>query len=1075
MGADFSRVRFNPLLDYAGVELQQGRVLLDADANELVGIVDRRLRALASDVLGRATVSSTTPDAFKISVAGGTLQIARGRLYVDGLLAENHGATSDDPAKRQFDDLLAESRFADPIPYAAQPYLPNPPALPAAGRHLVYLDVWDREVTHLERPDLVESAVGVDATSRVQTVWQVRVLDEDAGAGTSCASPDADVPGWSARIAPSTGVLTTGTFDIAATDDPCELPPTGGYRGLENQLYRIEIHNPGQAGAGATFKWSRENASVGSRVASIVSGTELELQTLGRDDVLRFNSDDWVEITDDNHEYAQLPGEMRRITVVEASRRIQFTPALPAAMLPAAFPDSTLPAARNLRVRRWDQKGRVFRTNPGGNPVQVKDLDAPNSTGLIDVPGPGTTLLLENGVTVRFASAGAPGFRRGDYWVFAARTSDASVEVLDRAPPRGIHHHFARLGILDVGAGTVTDCRNPWPPEVEGHDCSCTACVTAQSHASGQFTIQDAVNQVRETGGTICLGPGQYAVAEPVRMVGARSVRIHGRGPATILVGAGGIFALQDCLAVAIENLAIVSLGRETAVSVHTAVGLSLRQLAIVVIGTDAKGSAIALQGVLAGANISENAISARIGIIANDPAAVPPTGENQGEPFLLASALRIEDNVLFCTRQAVALNGTVLHVMSTHIARNEVFGCVEVAISTLGLGAPASAMVVSANTLVVPGNGIRCGLGGAWIEGNKINHATDGRGDANDATIGIAITGGFDKNGVDQCQILSNQVSGFGSAGIEIAVPVRELIVKLNIIESCGNGIVAMAGSNTGSVSIENNLLRNIGPRQDSDTMVIGIGVARADGAAVAGNTIRGVGVQAQKPSLRAAIVTLAVLRPRVNGNDVSDVAPPGEFIGMSAGIMLRAPYTQFEVSQNHVRRDTSPEPRDPVGRWFALVAADFDRNSPISRLGKLATVRVTNDQVLVLNEARASIWAPAGGAPPARGSVLGNALTARGSEPAVDISAGDDCLFNDNRVESLFNRGSTAVRLETTFAIVHANRVRGGETSIDLTRTKVAAVLGNITTGVIAGFAPPPPTAGQPTATWDHLNLRA
>jgi hypothetical protein len=136
---------------------------------------------------------------------------------------------------------------------------------------------------------------------------------------------------------------------------------------------------------------------------------------------------------------------------------------------------------------------------------------------------------------------------------------------------------------------------------------------------------------------------------------------------------------------------------------------------------------------------------------------------------------------------------------------------------------------------------------------------------------------------------------------------------------------------------------------------------------------------------------------------------------------------------------------------------------------------LRVTNDQVLVLNEARASIFAPAGGRLPARGSVLGNALTARGSEPVVDISAGDDCLFNDNRVESLFNRGSTAVRLETTFAIVHANRVRGGEVSIDLTRTKLAAVLGNITTGVIAGFTPPPPTSGQPTATWDHLNLRA
>ena len=133
MGADFSRVRFNPLLDYAGVELEQGRVLLDADANELMAIVDRRLRALASDTLGRATVSSTTPDAFKITAAAGTLLIGKGRLYVDGLLAENHGAASADPAKRLFDDLLGEPAFADPIRYDAQPYLPNPPALPTTG------------------------------------------------------------------------------------------------------------------------------------------------------------------------------------------------------------------------------------------------------------------------------------------------------------------------------------------------------------------------------------------------------------------------------------------------------------------------------------------------------------------------------------------------------------------------------------------------------------------------------------------------------------------------------------------------------------------------------------------------------------------------------------------------------------------------------------------------------------------------------------------------------------------------------------------------------------------------------
>src|SRR6185295_4229604 len=118
MGADFSRVRLDPLLDFAGLELKQGAVLLDGDANELVAILDRRLRALAADTLGRATVASTTPEAFRIVPGGGAFTIGPGRLYVDGLLAENHGARSDDATKRRFDDLLGEPAFVDPIAYA---------------------------------------------------------------------------------------------------------------------------------------------------------------------------------------------------------------------------------------------------------------------------------------------------------------------------------------------------------------------------------------------------------------------------------------------------------------------------------------------------------------------------------------------------------------------------------------------------------------------------------------------------------------------------------------------------------------------------------------------------------------------------------------------------------------------------------------------------------------------------------------------------------------------------------------------------------------------------------------------
>lgn len=1072
MAADLSRVRLNSLLDYAGVELKQGGVVLDADANELVAVLDRRLRALASDTLGRARVSSTTPDAFKITLAGGTLQIGKGRLYVDGLLAENHGAVSADAAKRQFDSLLAERVFADPIPYTTQPYLPSPPALPTAGRHLVYLDVWNREVTHLEQPDLVESAVGVETSSRLQTVWQVRALAEEAG-NASCSSPDAELPGWSSLIAPSSGVLTTGTFEVAPVDDPCELPPTGGYRGLENQLYRIEIHNPGQAGAGATFKWSRENASVGSRVASMISASELELQSLGRDDVLRFNTGDWVEILDNVREFSQAAGELRRITVIEATKRIQFTPALPAAMLPGSFPNSTFPRDRHLRVRRWDQKGRIFRTDPSGTPVQVQDLDAAASTGAIAVPPTATTLLLEHGVTVNFASTGAKGFRAGDYWVFAARTADASVELLDRAPPRGIHHHYARLGIWDIAAGSVSDCRNPWPPQVEGHDCSCTACVTEASHASGQFTIQDAVDQVRERGGTICLGPGQYALAAPVRLTNARSVRIRGQGPATMLIGAGAAFALQDCLAIAIENLTIISLARQSAISVRTVLGLSLRQLLIAALGsTDNRAAAISLQGIVAAATISENAIMAPVAILANDPAAVEPPGDERPLEFLLTAALAIEDNLLFCQRQAVALNGIVLHLLGTRIAGNEVLGCSEIAISTLGLGAPGSSMAIRNNSLNIRGSGIACGVDGLWIEGNKLVATAPSNTDRPPPTIGIALTIGLDRNGADQCQILANQISGFALAGILIAAPVRDLIVKLNIIENCANGIVSRDDAKSGSVSIENNHLRNIGPVAGREAgTVVGIGVVRSEAVTIAGNTIRALALQAPQSSLRSGILAFGVQRARICGNELTELGPAGDFVGVSAGIMLRAPYLQFEIGNNQVQRDPLPSNLASNGAWYALVAVEPDPQNVLGRVGGFTTLRVDEARTLVFGSGRAWINAVAvagatDGAEGARGSIMGNVFNGRGPTPTVEVAATGECLFNDNRVEARLNRGRPAVLLTTQVAIVNANRVRGGEASIQLTG-RVAAVLGNITTGAII-------VPGGLQAPWDALNLR-
>src|SRR3954468_3509120 len=134
MSADVSRVRFDPLRDFAGVVLQQGRLLLDADFNEYVALLDRRLRGETGGLAsfgpepghaGVSWVARQTPDGFRVTASGGKLAIGRGRMYVDGLLAENHGR----PANG-FDPLLGERTGTADTPYDNQPYWPTPDQLP---------------------------------------------------------------------------------------------------------------------------------------------------------------------------------------------------------------------------------------------------------------------------------------------------------------------------------------------------------------------------------------------------------------------------------------------------------------------------------------------------------------------------------------------------------------------------------------------------------------------------------------------------------------------------------------------------------------------------------------------------------------------------------------------------------------------------------------------------------------------------------------------------------------------------------------------------------------------------------
>lgn len=1054
MSADLSRVRFDPFRDYAGVVLQQGRLLLDADFNEYVALLDRRLRAETTDLTsyepdpdeaGSAWVPRRTPDGFRVSATGGSLTIGRGRMYVDGLLAENHGRPP-----YAFDPLLAERIGTTDPTYQQQPYAPTPEMMagqatpPSGGPHLAYLDVWQREVTHVEAPDLVEVAVGVDTTARLQTAWQVRILPNTGGA--TCESDDDEIPGWLDVIRPSAGRLTTGTVDVDDDDDPCELPPVGGYRGIENQTYRVEIHQAGPPGT-ATFKWSRENASVAIPVVEMVSSTVLRLSSLGKDEVLGIATGNWVEILDDRYELGQKPGAVRKVTVDTAARTITFNPALPADLQPAS---ATEAAARHLRVRRWDQSG-VVRNGTGGT---ITNLDQAGSSGLITVPASASTqVVLEHGIAVSFSVATAGGgFRAGDHWTFSARTATASLELLDAAPPLGVHHHYARLGFVTFPDGE-TDCRTMWPPIATGGDCGdCTVCVTAETHSSGSLTIQDAVDQVRETGGTVCIGPGTFDVSDGVTVEDARSVRIRGQGPATILAADGTAVTVKSSLWTTIENLAVVSGAASSgAIRLEDVVVARLQDLAVVSYGSDqGRGAAVELSGIA-------------IGVTVRDDVLVAPTGigrdASRDDSGLLAAMLRIEGNVV-AGQIGIDLTGLTSFLYSCRIADNDVIAGSWGGIGATGAVAPGGALDVSGNRIGTNGAGIAVGAD-ATVDSNVVTGRPDEEPPPSIVALPplpaiVVVDGGFPAPPGD-VRITGNRVHDHPGVGIALRTPVRSLIVKQNVVSGAAAGIGVEGRGLAEHASIENNVLRDLGIRQPSGAPVAGLYLSRVYTGDVTGNEVARVATEQEDAEVHAGILVMGCVDVRVSGNDVFEIGPREDFKGIAAGILAIAPFRSLNVTENCVRfAADGPPPQD--ARWHAVLIRTPERET--IRTGTSRATVPAGDGAVVVSEQ----WAYQTPRRDESATVATNVLAGGGSAPTCLVRVRGDVVLDANQCSHVEAEDQLAVYVAADTVTASSNRVAGVEATVrlDVPENRFAAV-GNITNGgvFIFGSALPSPWA--------------
>lgn len=918
MAGDYTRFRYNPLKDTSGVQMQQGRVLLDQDWNEYVQLQDRRWRAETMDTIGRAVVPIDTPTAFELFIGGTSFSIGIGRMYVDGLLAENHGVDPADPTKRLYDPVLGELIGTAPVPYEQQPYYPVFPAFPADGKpHLVYLDVWERELTYLEDPGLIDQALAVDTGTRVQTVWQVKVLPDEPG--VDCST----LPWTVAALAPSAGRLTTAAAGVPSSTDPCIVPPNGGYRGSGNRCYRIEVHNGGPIGT-AQFKWSRDNASV----ASAVTGINATLDTLTvvltrRDSVLRFQPDDWVEVTDDRRYLQGLPGEMRQVASVDD---VNLTIRLKIALPPGEFDATKLD--RHTRVIRWDQHGIV--RDPLGN--KIADVDA--NGGLIPVPAAGTTIVLEDGIQITLSIDGAmavPNFNALDYWMFAARVIDASVEILTQAPPRGILHHYGWLGFVTLPGGPATSCRVFWPPDF-GESCDCSVCVSAKSHNNGTLTIQSAISRVEgKGGGKVCLGPGLYNITDTITIAGTAALEISGHGLPSLVAGAGfssqkPMFVIDTSVNITFEDVAF--LGPAAAATQPAIPGVVISNSSFVTIkrclftsSAAAAGGvpaptfspAIALTGLVWGALIHDNFFN-------NVQIAMSPSPVKQATtPFLAYSS--IQNNKMTCTQAGVDFTDlqNVASFLEVSFADNAVSSMAGFLFrgSGLGVSIERNSFVVNgagANApLILPSEGIACNASDSRISNNRISADPQ-----NPGQDGIVLAG----EGIVGVQVTANQISGLTGSGIVVKTGtiLMEAIFSQNQMGGLGGaGILSETKSFALDLDISGNTIAGAGLSPAANAIHAGIQLRATSNlnVKISENMIELIGPGGQKVPIGIEIFVCVDLR--IAGNRVVDVGPSTPIPG-GLGIVVSEIVGRVDIVDNEVRRASIPPSKGDSSQWYAL-----------------------------------------------------------------------------------------------------------------------------------------------------------
>jgi hypothetical protein len=419
MKTQLSRISFNAANRYNGVFQQMGRMLTDADWNELNLMDGERMR----QALLQAVLTGTPRDTGIVRRdASDTAGLYYGEAVVEGISARLlPAAAAEAPADGTIGDIRNQADF---------PGCPLP-----EGDHRLYLDVWERTVTTLEDIDLIDPALnGADTCTRRQVMCQLK-----------WCSPDIDPE--DPQINPKTGNarLSLELREGSTEQDLCD--PCAEELALQekigNYLFRVEVHRVEYDASGqpsrVTLKWSSENGAEQHALEALPPGFARAAWCY------EFFSSADTGFASEKHLGRHLAEG--------------FTPT--GGELVHGFPGAGSEPPDLPLVRRWDGFAAFDRVADEWQLDSGFDRKVELATGLgANTPGRvsngSTVILVLDAITLTLALDDNP-LLSGDYWQVAVRESVHALEplLLDDAPPQGIAHHYMTIGSVAGDALTL--------------------------------------------------------------------------------------------------------------------------------------------------------------------------------------------------------------------------------------------------------------------------------------------------------------------------------------------------------------------------------------------------------------------------------------------------------------------------------------------------------------------------------------------------------------------------------------------------------------------------------------------